>query len=196
MTRSWKDHEIERLRQCCTDGFTLNQTAIKMEITRSMVAGKAYRLGLKFAGTPAPKKPSVQWTDEMIDKLRQFSEDGFMHGWAALALGLSVGSVCHKAEKLGLRFRGRSSSAAAPAARPRVSSHIIAHKIKLHATEKPPRTAPDMDNMLLVPFMEAREFHCRWPAMEDDEFRFCGLNKTKGSYCAAHAKLAYCERTS
>lgn len=66
----WAEHpEIEHaLRQCVWDGLSAGETAARLAkqfrplvITRNMVIGRAYRLGLRFhkGKSPLPKKVSL-----------------------------------------------------------------------------------------------------------------------------------------
>ena len=53
-------------------------------------------------------------------------------------------------------------------------------------------TAPD--DAYLVTIHELREIglDCRWPfTCDDGQTRYCGRTATDGSWCQAHAKLAY-----
>lgn len=65
------------------------------------------------------------------------------------------------------------------------------------ASRPPEIPAPQEDQSVWIPkwpvvgIMELGRHHCRWPVGAAEDKTFCGARKTKGSYCAEHAAIAY-----
>ena len=154
------------------------------------------------------------WTDARIERLRKLWEDGLttVKIAADLGNGLTRNAVIGKVHRLGLSGRVRWSTeeakpavpeeaAPAPIAPPRAASPppIVAPAL-LPASRPPlapilvdaavPFAAPP--GTVLVDIMGFRDADCRWPfTCDDGATRYCGRVATDGSWCQAHARLAY-----
>lgn len=151
------------------------------------------------------------WTDKRVDVLRtdwalgatarQIAEKlgGFEHladrGRNAVIgklhrLGLARSSETN-AQRLGRidkrrRAHRAAAAAAASAARVKPLAEPVVATLPPIAAPRPP--APDVAMVASVVDLESG--HCRWPV----ESGFCGCQKTRGSYCAAHNDRAWAKR--
>ncbi len=157
----------------------------------------------------------MEWTEEVIQRLRALWDEGHSTAEIGRRLGVSKNAVVGKAHRLDLPARPSpirregAGSAAPRRATPRrpagptlppLSSTVVPS-----APASPPRpvvapvgvrpvVAPSSRVQIVPPRPYAREIACCWPIGEPgtSSFRFCEAAATPGKpYCTEHAALAY-----
>lgn len=145
------------------------------------------------------------WSDDENAKLIEFAKEGRSSGYAAKALGRSRCAVLGRAKRMRLRFKGGTFSAKARNAAPQelkiktVKQHLHAGNIagkkesRQHDPEFKHVTPAVAVEPLLVSLLDLRANQCRFPIGDPLKggFGFCGHPKEQGSYCRAHARIAY-----
>lgn len=145
------------------------------------------------------------WTEERVALASDLWLKGLTAGQIAEQLGggLTRSAVMGKVARLGLtrsdevvrlnrkvatarQLAGRGVTSPKPA-RIRAPREF---RQRLPEAPLPPEQPHDGD---VVPLEAADAHHCRWPIGTPGEatFGFCGRDKARGSYCAAHARIAY-----
>ncbi len=126
----------------------------------------------------------MMWTEERVAELRDLHARGLNCTEIGHRLNVSRNTIIGKLARLKLHSAGKK-----PSHRPRP---IVSPDVGLpaeEATELPNELPPSHG----VALLEAEPHHCRWPIGEPREadFMFCGGGITYGSYCGAHARMAY-----
>lgn len=157
----------------------------------------------------------MEWTEEVIDRLRALWSDGHSTAEIGRRLGVSKNAVVGKAHRLNLParpspIRREASAARAPAPRrvagptlpPLACAQLPAPEPAAGEMAPParaPRPAPrpvavEPPAERAAPRPFARVVTCCWPIGEPGtrSFRFCDAAAMSGKpYCAEHAALAY-----
>lgn len=153
----------------------------------------------------------MEWTEEMIARLRVLWSEGRPTAEIGRAVGISKNAIVGKAHRLGLdprpspihREATRIAEGAARKERPQDASLVREHSLEPKpgtggvAEQKAPegrnaRTAPAA--RLVATRGAARTVACCWPIGEPATrgFHFCGAPALPGKpYCPEHAALAY-----
>jgi GcrA cell cycle regulator len=162
---SWSAERVEALKMGFHAGHSFAWIAkdLGSGVSRSACIGKAMRLGLVRSGDKAAfhQIASKVGTANRADKAP-----------SRLAARLQAPPVARAtAQNNGLNFRG-------PQVRP---AGLKALAVFEAAGEGGVR------------LFDVERHHCRWPFgdPEQRDFRFCGARKARGSYCAAHAAIAF-----
>ncbi len=120
------------------------------------------------------------WTEDHVNRLRTLWPHGHSASWIAAELGsgLTRNAVLAKVWRLRLS-ESRDSNGAG-----------VRPKRRLAVAPGPVSIAPDRGEASIL---SVRRFDCRWPYGDPLQpgFTLCGCRVHRGSYCAAHAKLAY-----
>ena len=149
----------------------------------------------------------MDWTDEVIDRLRAFWAAGVSTAEIGRRLGVSKNAVVGKAHRLSLAARPSpirrgtvDETPKRPAVR-RVVGATLAPIALAAAEPKPLVVAPPPAVVSPPPILRAvhrapggRLVACCWPIGEPGtrSFRFCDAESLPGKpYCSAHAALAY-----
>ncbi len=146
----------------------------------------------------------MEWTDEVILRLRSLWGEGLATAEIGRRMGISKNAVVGKAHRLGLEARPspiQRLGGERPAAPPRPPRRIVGPTLPplpaapaLTPTIAPaagPRIAP---RPVAVPGQPRRHSACCWPIGEPGtaSFRFCDAEAANGKpYCAEHAQIAY-----
>ena len=143
------------------------------------------------------------WTDERIAGLTRLWRDGLTAKQIADRLGeVTRNAVIGKVHRLGL-VRGAAVKAIKLGPPPRKHAKRAVTAYARRDTDKlppaPERETPMEDApRVFIPgpvgVVDVQWSHCRWPLndpLAGADFRFCGQEKMRGSYCAAHARVAY-----
>lgn len=195
MANPWTDETIAQLRDLIDQGLTSGQIAKAMgePFTRNSVIGKAARLQLHIGigrVVDLTKGSRLKWGEKAQAKV--------------IPVGF-FGRSRHDSEAQS-RKAAKSATLSKPVSLASVaSSNVVAFRRAL-----PPVIAPapewdgpdDADVAAVfspasdppgVALMDLQWRHCRWPLGDTKAVttHFCGLDKARGSYCAAHAQLAY-----
>lgn len=104
---------------------------------------------------------NIIWNDQTITELTKNWESGIPIRHIALKMGITVGSVMGKIVRLGLPLRKERAA---------------------------PRMKPTRGD-----FPELRHNTCAYPMGDpkDEDFRFCGQEIARKSYCSEHIAIAY-----
>lgn len=144
----------------------------------------------------------MEWTDEIIARLRLLWDEGLSTAEIGRRLGISKNSVVGKAHRLDLPARPspiRRGATPAPRATPRRASGSTLPPLAMPAAPvvvEVPRPAPPRPVLIAAGASRPspRVPACCWPIGEPGtpNFRFCGdpamANKP---YCQPHAEIAY-----
>jgi GcrA cell cycle regulator len=162
----------------------------------------------------------MEWSDEIIARLRALWDDGHSTAEIGRRLGVSKNAVVGKAHRLDLPARPspikRDGSGSAPRVRaprrvagptlpPLVSTHggslgpaarpaMAVAQARAYAPALPRPVPPPMPRVPVTPRPFARTVACCWPIGEPGtkSFRFCDGDALLGKpYCQEHAALAY-----
>jgi len=136
------------------------------------------------------------WTDDRIERLKTLWKEGRTAEQVAfeLANGITRSAVLGKVYRMGLSA-GRPASPAKPRAeRSSTTGRTSTPPAVGPRTTAPPQRdrerAPEMGRASL---MTIRRTDCRWPLGDprSPAFSLCGRPAVRGSYCRAHAEIAY-----
>lgn len=161
----------------------------------------------------------MEWTDDMVARLRVLWEEGHSTAEIGRIMGISKNAVVGKAHRLNLPARPSPIRREPGAPRPRTTRLTRGPTLPPlgalrapSAPPAPPLPAPDpvapscgvadaasaLQPSVAVPARPrqpfARTLDCCWPLGEPGtpSFRFCGADAMPGKpYCAKHAQLAY-----
>lgn len=128
------------------------------------------------------------WTDERVEQLKQFWTDGLSASQIARTLGgVSRNAVIGKAHRLRLTSRVERRTVARQKSAERI---FVPPPPPPPVVLEPPAVLEDGSRVTVLTLIPA---HCRWPIGDPQEpdFHFCGQKRERGSYCAAHAAMAY-----
>lgn len=143
------------------------------------------------------------WSDEQEAKLRELAACDLSAGRIAIELGVSRGAVIGKMNRLKIPLFHRQGVRCEPRIKqPQKRRARGPDKLtSMMWNNKPPqRLLPFKSEVRTdiasprVGLLDLQFFHCRWPLDErgPDGFTvFCGAPKCEGSYCKAHARMAY-----
>ena len=153
----------------------------------------------------------MTWTDDRVDTLKQYWQDGFSASQIAQRLGdVTRNAVIGKVHRLGLAGRANSSrrsvstrnrsaaQASRTPARSRHRAHVfcIRHIPTAASSEQHP-IMPELGPApsLPVTVQSLTTLTCRWPEGDPKmtDFHFCGRAKTDPAipYCDHHAAIAF-----
>ena len=153
----------------------------------------------------------MEWTDDIIQRLRLLWSDGHSTAEIGRRLGISKNAVVGKAHRLDLPARPSPirRDGAAPRPRrpavPRVAGPTLPPLAStravpmlaappVRAVVAPPRPAPVPRLQPVAPRPYGRVVTCCWPLGEPGtrDFRFCDDPSVPGKpYCEEHAQIAY-----
>ena len=211
----WTPERIARLK-ALAPAHTCTVVSEMLGVSRGSVSSHASRLGVSFRqGDTRPEKPRADgWPADRIAILRRMAPDNSA-STIALAVGVTRNAVIGKAQRMGIKLRGRSEAAGAREAylareRERKNAANIAKRgppkpvgrpvgFKVTTPRIPKPTAEEVRVAMFeaapddaVRLVDIKTFGCRWPYGDprEDDFRFCGHPAT-GSYCAAHHGIVY-----
>lgn len=156
----------------------------------------------------------MSWTDERVEKLREYWAEGMTASQIAKALGgVSRNAVIGKVHRLGLSHRAGAGKAPSGDGVEEASREVS----KSTTVEAPvvEADAPDVEveeqkseganvaaalaaeverNARKLTLLELNERTCKWPIGDPstDDFYFCGLPcASEKPYCSAHVAVAY-----
>lgn len=170
---------VARLR---ADGHTFDQIARKLKTTRSAIAGRCARLGLS---TLTPRTDSKERDQRIIALIKK----GLLQRDIAARFGISQGTVSAAGVKA-KATRPRREIVRAPEVR--VVAKVAPVPVQVPAPVQVPVVGPDTSyNVFFISAAGCR--FTPWSAEETDLDRkfVCGAPKSRGSFCAFHAALAY-----
>ena len=131
------------------------------------------------------------WTDDRIERLRTL----WLEGRTADVISKDLGCGISRSAVLGKVYRlGLSAGRTAKTPRISVSKKRLARRPEAPALirETPPLspTEPKCGSQTIL---SVDRGDCRWPLGDPAQpgFSLCGCPVTRGSFCAAHAKIAY-----
>lgn len=156
----------------------------------------------------------MSWTDDRVELLSKFWQEGRSASQIAAELGLGVtrNAVIGKVHRLGLAGRPKPAVAAQSRAKPKqivrpaVEARIEPNydsPVTVLPISVPSYATPSQVGIseVVIPFservtiMDLRESSCRWPMGDpmNPEFRFCGARTgaAGGPYCVAHSRMAF-----
>ena len=151
----------------------------------------------------------MEWTDEIIDRLKALWLEGHSTAEIGRRMGISKNAVVGKAHRLVLAGRPSPIRRGPPGERPRRPSvkrvtgptlptmEAPAARDAVPATSSPPPSSPPSGPAPLRAVRTtggARLIACCWPIGEPGtrSFKFCDDESLPGKpYCSAHAALAY-----
>ena len=127
----------------------------------------------------------IEWTKDKIAELVKLAAQNLSYTEIGRKLGITKNAAIGKARRLRI-------------SKPPAESVIKQRKPAPQPKEKPKPKPPEpigkgtvLPDMLLVPMMDLKEHHCRYPIDKAGETVFCGLPKFKHSFCKAHAAKCY-----
>jgi len=130
----------------------------------------------------------MDWTEEVINQLKQMWNEGKSTGEIGKILGVSKNAVVGKAHRLGLESRP------SPIKR---SENIENGESKKKETKPKPKKAAEPKKEKKkegVSLLELTSSSCRWPIGDpkDADFHFCGKEVVPGkNYCEKHMAEAF-----
>ncbi|MDQ0462611.1 GcrA cell cycle regulator [Caulobacter ginsengisoli] len=163
----WSQERVEALKRGFAAGLSFARIAREIGggVTRNACIGKATRMGLERSRDKA----------------------------AFHQLASKVGTANHKAVEA-----GRERLKAPPVARATAQNNGFNFR-GAHVQPAGLRALAAFDERAFeglqggVAMAEVERHHCRWPFGDPErrDFRFCGARKARGSYCSAHAAIAF-----
>lgn len=202
----WTDQIVSRLQRLSYEGYSASAIAeavnreFSTAFSRNAVIGKLHRMGCSVGGK-VPVDPAHVWTQAMEEALKAAFADGLTpqaiarHVTAAAKREISLKALYAKAGCMGLTFKGSSRAVFVDRFMKREPKPIEPLPPRVEAKRAP--IAPAIEDAPLscerVTLLDLRPHHCRFPLGEpaSADFAYCGAQKVKGSYCAAHARLSY-----
>ena len=130
----------------------------------------------------------MDWTEEVINQLKQMWNEGKSTGEIGKILGVSKNAVVGKAHRLGLESRP------SPIKR---SENVESGESKKKETKPKPKKAAEPKKEKKkdgVSLLELTSASCRWPIGDpkDADFHFCGKEVVPGkNYCEKHMAEAF-----
>lgn len=120
----------------------------------------------------------IKWTNDKIAELVKLAAQNLSYTKIGRKLGITKNAAIGKARRLRI-------------SKPPAESVIKQRKPTPQPKEKPKSKLSEPTDMLMVPMMDLKEHHCRYPVDKGGETVFCGLPKFKHSFCKAHAAICY-----
>lgn len=205
----WTDAIVSRLQRLSYEGYSASMIAEAVNkefgcsFTRNAVIGKLHRMGCT-AGGVIKAKPTT-WTEPMVEALRLSFADGntaqacARHVSAVAGFTVTASAIHAKAGAMGMNFKAKAREVFVarlfnPPPRPILFTAPIEEVEPAEAVSIVPPVTPEPPPLgEPVSLMALQWFHCRWDAGRDEagQMLYCGARKTKGSYCAKHARMAY-----
>lgn len=186
------DEQNEIIRTMLAAGHSYTETATALHVTKSVIAGRAHRLGLSQGIS------RTRWTLEMDTLIRSMWADPRNSAREiARTLGVSHTNLGARIMKLNLppRKQGGGSRGAKPG--PTTAKFSFGYQ----GQAKPKSVAPQpwRDPVESIPeaqrcqLLDLRPGMCKWPCGHPNhsDFYFCGGKVRRGIYCEAHTKRAY-----
>jgi GcrA cell cycle regulator len=147
----------------------------------------------------------MDWTDDVIARLRAFWAEGLSTAEIGRRMGISKNAVVGKAHRLALDARPSPIRRAAPGDAPRrpvvrrvtgptLPTMAVPAASPVELRPVPPVVPPSPPVLRAVGRTGGRLIACCWPIGEPGtkSFRFCDDESLPGKpYCGAHAALAY-----
>jgi len=139
----------------------------------------------------------MEWTDEIIAKLRALWAEGLSTAEIGRRLNISKNAVVGKAHRLNLAPRPspiRRQEGGSPSPRAATPKRAQGPTLPPLAGDITPPPAPSLRALMPAPKGTARVTPCCWPIGEPGKpsFHFCNDAATPGKpYCEAHASVAY-----
>lgn len=140
------------------------------------------------------------WTEARVEALRRrfLAGDSFAVIARSLGEGVSRSACIGKAARLGLeraRDPGEFHRIASKMGtrRAQASRDPEQRTLRVRSARLAPAIAFEPPGEGAIRMAAVESWHCRWPLgnPEGPDFRFCGAQRVKGAYCAAHAARAY-----
>ena len=129
----------------------------------------------------------MSWTDEDIEKLKRFWNEGHSTAEIGRLIGKSKNAVVGKAHRLNLAARP------SPIKKMVVTSKVLETQKDVLPTVSTP--AKEMEAPKILPSKgKAKGLACQWPYghPDDPEFKFCLRDVLPGKpYCPEHSQIAY-----
>lgn len=164
----WNEEQIADLKQRWAAKETAKQIGAAIGMSRNAVLGKIHRLGLSER---VNRKP--------VHRV-EHADKGRRRNGGAVKEALKAA----RAREQKIAARGNQSPLTnVMLARARAMGELPA----CEAVELP----QEQITRAPVALLDLEHRHCRWPIDRDGTTMFCGANKHTGSYCEAHARLAY-----
>lgn len=135
------------------------------------------------------------WTDDRVELLKKLWAEGLSASQIAKQLGggLSRNAVIGKVHRMGLAGRASASIPRAPREprQPRPVREPLPRKVFL--PPPPPPTPIPLGEPGRATVLTLEAHMCKWPIGDPAHpgFTMCGRRTEDGSYCPAHAELAY-----
>lgn len=147
-------------------------------------------------------RPDFEWNDERVQLLKLLWADGYTGGQCVKeltptdALGPTRNAVIGKVHRLGIAGPVKVREPKKPRVRkPRTNNHRAVRILEQAQFEPEPFTdLPPDESPCAVTFERLDEAeHCRWPIGTPgaDDFRYCGDQRSVGSYCRRHDRAAH-----
>lgn len=149
-------------------------------------------------------KPASIWTDELVERLKEFAKQNYSCGEIAVQFGngMTRNAVIGKMHRLGISTGNKKgfqkSDPTAPKRRSNYGSQVqrlrlrIANQIEgikdqaIEFLREPDEIVP-----LHIGLMDLTATTCRWPFGDLPPFTFCGCEKiADGPYCYGHSLIA------
>jgi GcrA cell cycle regulator len=161
MFDGWGEEEVEVMTKMLANGSSSRDVAHALGCSRNAVIGKASRLELPRNRNKGSSQPRAK-----VSVSGQASIDG-------------VEKAPKYLNRVGIQKarRERDAAGVAPTARP--------------YTPQIASGAPPVPLRLSI--LDLTDRVCKWPIgdVQSEDFHFCGADRTYGSYCTYHAKIAY-----
>lgn len=167
-------------------------------------------------GSFSEVREGINWTDAMVDRLRELKADGLSNGQIAPIIFVEFGVFVSRAAVIGKAFRlgiiSRTSKGTRiknneprlrhPFRNPRKVRSALVHLF--NQTSDTERTEPQepISDILeqLIPIeqrcsiMQTNRYTCKWPVGDvgASDFFYCGAQPIEGKpYCGHHCRVAY-----
>ena len=129
------------------------------------------------------------WTKEKIAKLVKLTAKNISYSEIGRKLGVTTNAAIGKSRRL--RISKAPDKFVIKQRKPTPKPRQILPKKSLVKAPTPVAKPSVLPDMLLLPMMELKNHHCRYPIDTDGEMLFCGLPVHKKAFCQGHAKLVY-----
>ncbi|TPN11688.1 GcrA family cell cycle regulator [Mesorhizobium sp. B2-1-2] len=204
ISAKWTAKEDATLVRLVGEGNSASLIAMEIGRSRASICGRALRLGLKLRGqkrVPCDRRVRFDAVeDEVVLAMAAAGKSGLE---IAEALKRSKSSVVKRARRLGAKLIGRNGPK--PGTKPKAPV-VKVKAVKLHpgniagkkeSRQHDPvfshRTPIVAVEPLMVSLLDLRANQCAFPIGDplEPSFGLCGHPKEQGSYCRAHARIAY-----